>query len=302
MDLSEGKEEGGGRKGAPLLYPADWLIAVYLLFVTVVIVVRGGIEGHDGWLMAAHGLFGVLLVLLTRLSLADRFGQFLRDLYPLLLLLGFYAEIGVLSEAFGRDAIFAHDVVVQGWEAAIFGGQPSYDWIRRSPSLFWSGLLHLAYSFYYIIVFLGPLLLWLRGRHAAARQVVFATMVAFVVCYVVFILYPVAGPNYMFEHPTGPVREVWSARLVYRVLEGGSSVGAAFPSSHVAATVAATVALWHQWRALSVAFVIPAILLVVGTVYCQMHYGVDAGSGLLVGVVAGWFGGRGEGSPKGLSI
>lgn len=298
MDLSEGergKGERGRGKGLTLLYPSDALIAGYLLFVTVVIVVRGGIGGQDWWLLAAHALFGVLLVLLARLRLEDGLGQFLRDLYPLLLLVGFYAEIGVLSEGLGREAIFAHDAVVQRWEAAIFGGQPSYEWIRSAPSVFWSGVLHLAYTFYYLIVFLGPFLLWVRGRHAAARQVVFATMVAFVVCYVAFILYPVAGPNYMFEHPTGPVREVWSARLVYGVLEGGSSVGAAFPSSHVAATVAATVALWHQWRTLSMVFLIPAILLVVGTVYCQMHYGVDAGSGLMVGVVAGWWGGRGRG-------
>jgi membrane-associated phospholipid phosphatase len=35
---------------------------------------------------------------------------------------------------------------------------------------------------------------------------------------------------------------------------------------------------------------LPAALLTVGVVYCQMHYGVDALAGILVavGVVAGW--------------
>ena len=118
------------------------------------------------------------------------------------------------------------------------------------------------------------------------RTVVLATMIAFVVCYVWFVLYPVAGPNYVFEHPTGPVREVWSARLVYAALAGGSSFGAAFRSSHVAATVAATMGLWRVWKSLAVWFVVPAALLTVGTIYCQMHYGVDATSGLALGVVA----------------
>lgn len=114
-----------------------------------------------------------------------------------------------------------------------------------------------------------------------------ATMLAFVVCYVVFVLFPVAGPNYAFEHPTGAVREVWSARLVYSLLSNGSAFGTAFPSSHVAATVAATVALLYVWRSMALVVLMPTLLLIVSTVYCQMHYVMDAGIGLVLGVVAG---------------
>ncbi len=60
-------------------------------------------------------------------------------------------------------------------------------------------------------------------------------------------------------------------------------MGAAFPSSHVAATIAAVIALWREWRALFVIFVIPATLMTVATVYCQMHYAIDATLGLLIG-------------------
>jgi membrane-associated phospholipid phosphatase len=269
----------------------DRLVAGYVAFVTVVIVVRGGpLQSGDGWLLAAHALFGVLLYLLTHLRPEQRAGGFLWDLYPLILLIGLYAEIGVLNDQLGPEAVLANDALIQRWEAALFGGQPSYEWIRRAPSVFWSAVLHLAYTSYYAIVLLGPLLLWLRKRRDAARRVLFATMVAFVVCYVVFVLYPVAGPNYAFPHPEGPVREVWSARLVYGALAGGSSIGAAFPSSHVAATTACVVALWREWRALALAFVIPAALLAIGTVYCQMHYAIDAASGLVIGVPAGWLG------------
>jgi len=100
------------------------------------------------------------------------------------------------------------------------------------------------------------------------------------------VLFPVAGPNYTFPHPTGPVREVWSARLVYGTLAQGSSFGAAFPSSHVAATVAATLAALGQWRPLGWTCAVLSALLAVGTVYCQMHYAVDATAGVAVGVLA----------------
>ncbi|UCD25770.1 MAG: phosphatase PAP2 family protein, partial [Gemmatimonadota bacterium] len=183
--------------------------------------------------------------------------------------------------------VYTNDAIVQAWEAAAFGGQPSYDWIRNSPSVFWSGLLHLAYLGYYPIIIVGPIALVALGLREDARRVLFATMLAFVICYIVFTLFPVAGPNYAFENPTGVVRDVWSAKLVYSLLSSGSAFGTAFPSSHVAATVAATVALWYVWRTMALVVLIPTILLIVSTVYCQMHYVMDAGVGLVIGIAAG---------------
>ena len=88
----------------------------------------------------------------------------------------------------------------------------------------------------------------------------------------------------MKQHQLPPVRHVWSAELVYATLGTASAVGTAFPSSHVAATLATVFALWREWRALAVALVVPATLLIIGTVYCQMHYGVDVLAGLIVGL------------------
>ncbi len=269
----------------------DKLIAGYVVFVTAVIVLRGGLATPaNWWLLGMHGLIGLLLYLFTRLGPDARAGRFLHDVYPLILLVPLYGEIGVLSVQLGVDSTFARDAIVQRWEATLFGGQVSHDWIRRAPSVFWSGLLHLAYFAYYPIVTLGPILLIVRGRRSAARRVLLATMLAFVMCYVIFVLFPVAGPNYAFPHPTGAVRDVWSARLVYAVLAGGSSFGAAFPSSHVAATLASVGALAREWRGLAAGFALPALLLTLGTVYCQMHYAVDALSGVAVGALSVWAG------------
>lgn len=278
------------------LKPVDKLLAAYLAFVTVVIIIRGPFSNAaNGWMLGMHVLFGVMLYLFTRLGDQDRLGITLHTLYPLALLLPLYSEIGLLNASLGSDVIFAHDAVIQDWEDAVFGSQISYTWIRNAPSVFWSGLLHLAYFSYYPIVTVGPVLLVLRRRLRDAQTVVLATMAAYVACYVVFVLFPVAGPNFAFDHPTGPVRNVWSARLVYRLLAGGSSFGTAFPSSHVAASLAATIALWRTWRPLAAIFTFPLILLVVATVYCQMHYGVDAGAGLLVGTMAAVAALRGSG-------
>ncbi len=271
--------------------PVDRLVAVYIAFTTVLVLLGGNLFSLESFLLLVmHALVGILLFLFTKVSPNHQLGRVLHDIYPLLLLSTLYTELGVFAMQRALSSTFARDAVVQDWEAAIFGGQVSYDWIRNSPSVFWSGVLHLAYMLYYPIVLAGPALLLWRRKTVQARNVLFTTILAFVVCYVVFALYPVAGPNYTFEHPTGPVREVWSARLVYALLGTGSSFGTAFPSSHVAATVAANISLWREWRTLALIVLVPTILLVVGTVYCQMHYGIDAAAGLLVGGAVGLVG------------
>jgi membrane-associated phospholipid phosphatase len=108
-------------------------------------------------------------------------------------------------------------------------------------------------------------------------------MTTFVACYLVFIFFPVAGPYYTFPRPAAWFLDNPTARLVYRTLAQGSSYGAAFPSSHVAATVAAALAAWQGSRRLGLALLLPTVLLSVGVVYCQMHYAVDAIAGLVVG-------------------
>ena len=266
--------------------PVDWLLGAYVAFVTGLVVLRGGVGAATPWILSGHLLFFVLLFLFRQRQALGRLGGTLHDLYPLILLMPFYTELGFLGMAQGPDRIFANDVVVQGWEQWLFGSQISYRWIRNAPSVFWSGVLHLSYLSYYPLVVVGPILLTIRGRRSEAQRVLFTTMMAYVACYVVFLLFPVAGPNYTFQHPTGPVRDVWSAEVVYAALGGGSSIGTAFPSSHVAATLAAVIALWDEWKSLAAALTVPAVLLVVATVYCQMHYGIDALAGIAIAVGA----------------
>ena len=113
-------------------------------------------------------------------------------------------------------------------------------------------------------------------------------MATFVVCYLCFLFFPVAGPYYTFPRPDRWFTDNGPARLVYATLAAASSYGAAFPSSHVAAAVAATVAALRGSRALGLGLVIPTVLLTIGVVYCQMHYGVDAVAGAVVGGAIGW--------------
>jgi membrane-associated phospholipid phosphatase len=258
--------------------PIDWLLSGYGLVVAVTALVRLPADHSLGWIMAAHLLIPVL-ALLCASERVGRTGRVLRDVYPLVLLVGLYGALDVLA---GAGAVTAHDATVQGWEEALFGMQVSRAWWQAKPSAFWSWLLHASYFAYYVIVPAPAVWFAWKGRTDDLRWYVFAVMATFVACYLWFIFFPVAGPYYEFPRPAAWFTDNGPARLVYATLARGSSYGAAFPSSHVAATVAAAAAAWRGNRTLGVLLAIPTVMLTVAVVYCQMHYAVDALAGVAI--------------------
>jgi membrane-associated phospholipid phosphatase len=263
------------------LRPVDLLLAGYLTVVSVVAIVRAPALPDCWWLLVGHALFGLLLYLLTRPGLGP-VGRSIREIYPLLLLISLYSELDVLN---GPGGVTAYDATVQGWELAIFGAQLSTEWWRAMPSRFWSAVLHAAYLSYYLIVVAPAFYFAFRRNLVALRHFILVVMTTFVVCYLIFLFFPVAGPYYVFPRPDPWFLDNLFARAVYDTLATGSSYGAAFPSSHVAAAIAATLSAGRGSRALGWTLAVPTVLLSVAVVYCQMHYGVDAIAGLLTGAV-----------------
>jgi membrane-associated phospholipid phosphatase len=185
-----------------------------------------------------------------------------------------------------------YDQLIQHWELLLFGRQISREWWQTAPSRFWSTVLHGAYLSYYLIVSAPALYFAWRGNLAAVGRFVLVVIATFVFCYLFFIFLPVAGPYYEFPRPAAWFIDNLPARLAYDALATGSSYGAAFPSSHVAAALAATLAAARVSRRLGLLLLLPTVLLTIGVVYCQMHYGVDALAGLAVGALVSLVVGR----------
>lgn len=272
----------------------DRLMLVYLGFVSVIAVVRWDRRPLAGWVLLANLLTVGLIWLLHRPGLG-RFGRTVRDIYPVLLLPALYGALDILNGI----GVPVWDAPLRQAEAAIFGSQVSREWWQRSPSHFWSTLLHATYFAYYLIVPFPAVYFLLRRENDRARLAVSVVVATFLFCYGFFLVMPVAGPYYEFPRPQGAFVDNWAARLVYQVLSQGSSYGAAFPSSHVAATAAATIATWSGSRPLGLVLLLPTLLLTVGVVYCQMHYAVDALAGLLVPVPIAMLIYRRAGGPAG---
>lgn len=256
----------------------DFLMAAYLTVTGLLAAAGGGVA--EAILAAMHvmGVAGVML--LGRLPLpAGSFRRFFRLAYPLVLTPVLYLELATLNQLHVAGYF---DHVVQGWEQALFSAQLSVAAAERFPSLAISELLHLGYFSYYMLIPVACVGAYVVRGARALERVAFATALGFFVCYLCFSVFPVAGPRYEFPIIDGPPADGLLFGLVHQILEGGSSKGTAFPSSHVAATVSAWLAAGRETRRVFWIMAPFAVSLTLGTVYGRFHYGIDAVAGLLI--------------------
>lgn len=268
--------------------PVDLVVAGYLTVAPL------GLAGPSRpglwpWLVAAHAAAVAVLLHLARHhpdgSVPGRPDfpvlRWIRRWYPILAIPFLYAELPLLNQSLGPGYF---DAVIIGAEEAIFGTQPARTFAGALPWMPVSELLHASYLAYYPIIVVPVLALHLRGRWDGFAATVFAVMLTFFICYLFFIFLPVQGPRYQWPPPPGipdgPVRA-----LALFVLEGGSSRGAAFPSSHVAvAAIQAFVAFRVQPKAGPLLGVV-AVALALGAIYGGFHYATDAVAGAAVAAV-----------------
>ena len=257
------------------------LLASYLA-VTAFPVIRHGFTGGASAVVAAFhvSVLAAVLALLATRPTSRPYASWV----PLVLWPALYAEMPFVIAALGGTL---HDAAVQSWEGLLFRGQPASTLASALPSSALSELLHLGYLAYYPIIYLPPLFLFVRRRDQAFADTVLAVTAVWLVCLGAFAVYPVAGPRYLLGDPPhvphGPVRTfaVW-------LLERASSRGTAFPSSHVAVSVAQTLTALRFQRTVGLVTAVATALLAVGAVYSGFHYAIDVAAGGALGALGVW--------------
>ncbi len=269
--------------------PARRLVGTWLLVTAAVLALPGPGHALRLGLVAAHLLLAHLLfdrpfpgrAVLAGVPVA----RVVADWSPLLIAPAFYWEAPLMAGVLHGPLVY--DAVVQHWDAVLFGGQPS-QWLSAAwPWISLSEPLHAAYLSYYALVGLPPLVLFVSGRRQGFRRVAFTIALMFVVDSALFTAFPVLGPRYLFPIPHGPLDRGLLFGFTHRVLEVGSSVGTAFPSSHVGLAAAVTVALHREAPRITPWTAILTATLAFATVYGGFHYGVDALAGAILGVTVG---------------
>ncbi len=251
------------------------LLVVYLACTGLVLVL-----GRARVTPGAAILHFILLAAIAASTWLKMVPRWLRDWAPLLVLLVLYSEMPQLIRAAGHDQLMDPQVIA--WEGRMFGSQPAQAWATRWPSRGVSEILHAAYLSYYGIIFIVPIALYRRAQRLEFHAAVFALMSTFVVCFALYIVFPVAGPRYLWPATSapGPARAftIW-------LLEARSSRGTAFPSSHVAVAVTQTIIAARYFGMKAVLIGLPTTGLALGAIYGGFHYAVDVIAGAVVGAL-----------------
>lgn len=281
------KAWSGGRRSPPLAAVTPGITAAYLVVAALPLVAGGGSSAR-GEILVAHllALFGCAALAVSRACAAWRDGgargPSALDWLPVALVPFLYWELPYLNQVF---AVGYRDATIVALEGAVFPGDFSRSWAGALDVPLVSEALHLAYLCFYPMIFGPPLLFYLTGRREPFERTLFGVMLAFTLCFTVFLAFPVQGPRFAGAAPPGipegPVR-----RLALFVLEAGSSRGTAFPSSHVAVAVVQSMVAVRLQPRIAPALWVTTFGLAAGAVYGGFHYAIDVVLGAAVGAGA----------------
>jgi membrane-associated phospholipid phosphatase len=261
----------------------DRLYFLYLLALSALILAfYYRLPGWPEYLLF-HGLAAVTILFLALGARRSRVVNFLHDWYPVLAFIICFEEVASLSLL-----VVWHwrDAYILAVEARLFPVPPTV-WLSQLASRPLTELLEVGYFSYftYILIVGGALYAWQNQR--PFRQVMSASVLSYMLCYIWFILFPTEGPAHtLAAYHTAPLHGGpfhWAVLLIQKY---GGVHGNAFPSSHVAAGVVAVIFAWRYIPRLG-AWLTPLLLLLcAGAVYDRYHYFSDIVGGLVFGPVA----------------
>lgn len=262
------------------LFPADKVVVTYLVITALLTLMVPEKDFNPGIRILAKIVLTAVIFLIVFSDSKYRSGvtTFLHIFYPLALLGYLYGETALLNHIFfpaDLDSFFIN------LDERIFGFQPAVEFSKAFPQIWFSELMNLGYFSYYFMTIGVSLAIYFMNRNFA-EQTVFVIISSFLIYYLIFIIFPVVGPQFYFKPPLSdvPVTGFFS-KAVKAVQEVGEHPTGAFPSSHVGM---ALIFLWISRKSSKVMFwiLVPFVTLILfATVYIKAHYAVDVIGGII---------------------
>lgn len=280
----------------------EWVALGYLALSSLLILIWRHNLAHAFALFATQALAATIILVLCRIearsetkaartgeSWSHRLWHFWRHWYPHLFFLFCFEELGRLVH-----------LVYPGWFDArliafdyrLTGVHPSI-WLEQFASPAMNDFMQFAYITYFLyLLVLGGILYW-RQDWEAYWSVMTYSAVGYVIGYLISLFFPIESPwfamagSWHAELTGGPF-----TALINTIEHIGRVHGAAFPSEHVAGSVAALWGAWRHRRRLFWIFLPLAALMCFSTVYGRYHYVADVLAGMLTGTLGYWIGSR----------
>jgi len=253
---------------------------------------------HPWKLVGVNAFVAAVIVLLCRagarserraerqgVSFATRFWHFWRHWYPHLFFLFCFEELAYLVHIVNANWQDAKLIAFDHW---LLGVHPSV-WLEPFASPVGNDLFQLVYLTYFVyLLVLGGILYYRREWHAYWSVMTYSA-VAYAIGYVIAALFPIESPWFAMagmwqgELHGGPITSTINFIEHYRRVRG-----AAFPSEHVAGSVAVVWGAWRYRRWLFWVMLPLVTAMCVSTVWGRYHYVADILGGMVTGTL-GYF-------------
>ena len=219
------------------------------------------------------------------LTFVSRFWHFWRHWYPHLFFLFCFEELAYLVHLVNPNWQDARLIAFDHW---LFGVHPSV-WLEHFATPSRNDFVQLVYLTYFVyLLVLGGILYHRREWHAYWSVMTYSA-VGYAIGYVIAAFFPIQSPWFAMAG-------MWQGQLhggpftatINFIERYGRVRGAAFPSEHVAGSVAV---LWGAWRFRRWLFwvLLPLVTaMCVSTIWGRYHYVADVFGGIITGTL-GYF-------------
>jgi membrane-associated phospholipid phosphatase len=266
--------------------PIDSITLLYLLITGIFILFSfPSITNPYPLLLFRIGTAGfIFLILFLHTKYPNRFFTFIRNFYILGLLGFFYTETDALNNVFFPNL----DYIFSQIESSLFHGQPSIWFSKTFPNELFSELMYFSYFCYYPLIFFLCYWLYLKDNTLASFSICIISF-SFFLYYIVFIIFPVAGPQYYFKSSCNQIPDAYLFSKIMHIINiVAERPTAAFPSSHVGIICI----LWYlcikHAKPLLKIYIPIGLLLILSTVYIKAHYLIDVFGGILSAPIIYW--------------
>ena len=283
------------------LFAVERISLVYNAITTILIVLLYSRMDHPGMMLLERA--GIVAITFGLIYLYQKYpcrlSAFVRMVVQMSFLAYWYPDTFEFNRLFPNlDCFFAS---AEQW---IFNCQPSVEFSKLCPDIWFSEPFNMGYFAYYPLIAIVAIYYFVF-KFEWFEKASFVIVTSFFLYYLIYIFVPVAGPQFYFpaigmdnveacnflsigdyfNHNAillpGPNFE---QGLFFDLVEASQEVGerptAAFPSSHVGISTILMIMAWRVNKKLCYGLTPFYVLLCCATVYIQAHYLID--------VFAGW--------------
>lgn len=206
------------------------------------------------------------------------FPYWLHVWYPMILILWFYPETGIL-----RHTIIPRDLdpELMLLETTIFP-QRFYFTIPLMLSVPILEFLHGIYFSYYLLLWL-PAMIAYKKNQELVLEYLFVVVASLFFHFWFTIIFPASGPTPLREQVMPPgFLFIPIMNFIYATVDQG---GAAFPSIHAATAIIATAYATRFFQRLRGLFLIWLFIILISTILCTFQYTIDTLAGTITGLL-----------------